>query len=320
MYLKRCIDSVINQTYSKLEIILVDDGSTDSSGILCDQLKEIDYRIIVIHKENGGLSSARNTEIEAAHGDYITFLDSDDWITIDCYEYMLALVTFNDADVADIMTVQVNDWQNADILSDDERIEVLYGRDILVHYLTRGMSEQNGAPFAVWRKLYKRSLIIENRILFEEGIINEDICFNFLVLSRTSSIAVSNQKKHYYYQGDASISKGALKKRDFDLLHVSKELSLMAEEIGDAEIIELAKMKEARSDFSLLTRAALYGMEIVNGRELTSAMLKRLRCNYLLLMKSPMSVLRKILLTGYIVNYRITSNLMKLILGGKKSV
>ena len=79
-YLKRCVNSLLNQTYKNIEIILVDDGSTDSSGAICDQYKPKDNRIVVVHKSNGGLSDARNTGIDMARGEYIAFVDSDDYI------------------------------------------------------------------------------------------------------------------------------------------------------------------------------------------------------------------------------------------------
>ena len=87
-YLRRCVDSVLGQTYDKLEIILVDDGSTDNSGRICDEYREKDQRIIVIHKENGGLSEARNFGIEKSSGEYISFVDSDDWIPEDSVAIM----------------------------------------------------------------------------------------------------------------------------------------------------------------------------------------------------------------------------------------
>ena len=88
-YLKRCTNSIINQTYQDLEIILVDDGSTDGTGILCDQIAQEDSRIVVIHKENGGLSDARNAGLDICAGDFISFIDSDDYIEPDMYECMM---------------------------------------------------------------------------------------------------------------------------------------------------------------------------------------------------------------------------------------
>ena len=89
-YLARCVDSILTQTYQNLEVILVDDGSKDNSGVICDDYARRDSRVNVIHKENGGLSSARNAGIEAAGGEYLAFVDSDDWIEPDAYERLLS--------------------------------------------------------------------------------------------------------------------------------------------------------------------------------------------------------------------------------------
>ena len=104
-YIRRCINSILNQTYQYLEIILVDDGSTDNSGLICDKYAHMDNRITVIHKKNGGLSSARNTGIDIAKGAYIGFIDSDDWIAPETYEVLYRNLVHYDADVSDIDSV-----------------------------------------------------------------------------------------------------------------------------------------------------------------------------------------------------------------------
>ena len=99
-YLKRCLDSIINQTYQNIEIILIDDGSTDNSGNLCEDYKKIDNRIKVVHKTNGGLSDARNTGIKKAKGKYITFVDSDDYVEYDYVEYLYNLIKKYDTNIS----------------------------------------------------------------------------------------------------------------------------------------------------------------------------------------------------------------------------
>ena len=89
-YLRRCVDSILNQTYSNFELILVDDGSTDKTGVLCDELEQLDGRIKVVHKQNGGLSDARNAGIDIADGDFLAFVDGDDYLEINAYELMIA--------------------------------------------------------------------------------------------------------------------------------------------------------------------------------------------------------------------------------------
>ena len=109
LYLRRCVDSVINQTYKLLEIILVDDGSTDSSGKICEEYSKTDNRIKVIHKTNGGLSDARNAGIEICKGDYITFVDSDDWIDPDLVKHLYDIIVKFNADISIGMYKKVYD-------------------------------------------------------------------------------------------------------------------------------------------------------------------------------------------------------------------
>ena len=100
-YLEKCVNSIINQTYKNLEIILVDDGATDKSGKLCDELAKLDNRIMVYHKKNGGLSDARNYGVERATGDYIGFVDSDDYIDAEMYEKLYEALKKENVDVAE---------------------------------------------------------------------------------------------------------------------------------------------------------------------------------------------------------------------------
>ena len=313
-YLERCVESVMRQTYKNIEVILVNDGSTDGSLEVCKNLQKKYPKLIIVDKPNGGLSSARNAGVKASHGDYIAFLDSDDWVTPDCYEYMLGLVVSNNADLSDVMIYQVKSERDR-VPNEGEKIEVFSGRDILEHYMYRGMSEQNGAPYSACRKLYRRDLFQGDTEKFVEGTVNEDICFNYRILRKCSKIAVSNQIKYFYFQGDTSITTGAMKKKDLALLTVSRDLVKLAEESGDERIIELAKMKEARSDFSLLARATKDGIDktsIEDSEKLVKMLRARLKKNLGLLLKSPMSSSRKALAVLFCINYKTSSSLIGL--------
>lgn len=311
-YLDRCIQSILNQTYANLEIILVDDGSPDKCPVICDQYAKKDARIKVIHKSNGGLSSARNAGMDIASGDYIAFVDSDDWIEVNMISHLVGMCESFDADVSDIRCIQTDGTKR--IKNDNEMSEVYSGQDIIKRYLFRGLNEQNGAPYTVWRKLYKRNIIINER--FEEGILNEDICFNYLILDKCHTYVESNQIMYNYFQNEASITGGKLRRKDFDLLKVCDNLVQLAKSSNNMEILELAEMKKARSYFSLLMRAALNGTDGVAEDELV-ALQKNLRKNLKILLKSPMSSSRKAICLSFAISRNLTNGLIS---AGKKLV
>ena len=311
-YLHRCINSIISQTYKNLEIILVDDGSTDNSGMICDQLATQDERIRVFHKKNGGLSSARNLGIEVASGDYIAFVDSDDWLADDIYEYCIDLAEKNNCDVIDYNVEFTNGNGTKKAFGTEIKydIEIIEGKEILRDYLMKGQTEK--APFTVWRKLYKRHLF--ETIRFPEGKINEDIVLNYKILKRCNKIACTNKVGYYYFQSEESITRNCLKKRDFDLLDACEELIALTEEEDYTGIKYLAKVKNARSYFSLLAKIAFYGIEDegLNQQKVIRYLTQKLRENYFLLMASPMPFNRKLMVTALCVDLHCLSFPLKI--------
>ena len=150
-YLDRCMKSILQQTYHRLEIILVDDGSTDASAAMCDAYARRDSRIRVVHKQNGGLSDARNAGLELAAGDYIGYVDSDDWIEPDMYEYLLENALKYQADIA--VCGRVERYVDKEVVRGFSEIEVL-AREPALKYLLQNDLLQNYA----WDKLYKQEL------------------------------------------------------------------------------------------------------------------------------------------------------------------
>lgn len=189
-FLSKCIQSIINQSYSRLEIILVDDGSTDDSPQICDEFKEKDKRIKVIHKKNGGLSDARNVGIEVASGEYIGFVDSDDYIKEDMYEILLNLIKKYDADVSICNLYDVIDG-NECIRNKENGIREYSRIDILKEILL----DKNIQSYA-WNKLYKKELFDE--IKYPIGKKYEDIGTTFYLFEKCNKIVVTSEPEYYY--------------------------------------------------------------------------------------------------------------------------
>lgn len=159
-YLKRCVDSILTQTYLNMEIILVDDGSPDNCGAICDRYKETDNRVVVIHKRNGGLSDARNTAIPLAKGEYISFIDSDDWISSYYVEHLYEAVAKCDADIGISWFENVFEGKALQSKSEEalSNYECLTAEECLKKLLY-----QNGVEVCAWGKLYKTALIKDLR-------------------------------------------------------------------------------------------------------------------------------------------------------------
>ena len=203
-YLKRCIKSVLNQDYKNLEIYLVDDGSTDNSGNLCDYYAEIDNRIKVIHKTNGGLSSARNAALEKVSGKYLTFIDSDDYVAKNYISILYKTLYENEAQISVCCELRFKlDNSNKEIF-----YEAPYKKYEGVKALTiieglRTMMTQELFDASAWGKLYLSSLF-EN-VRYPEGINHEDIGTTFKVFCISNKIAFNSKCLYYYFQREGSI-------------------------------------------------------------------------------------------------------------------
>lgn len=194
-YLRQCVDSILQQTHKNLEIILVDDGSTDDGPAICDEYAEKDSRIKVIHKENGGLSDARNVGIDAAHGEYIGFVDSDDWIMPDMYEYLLQGIIGYQAEISYCGFVNVhNHWVDYP----NNQTDKVYTSETALNEL---FFDRLGS-FA-WNKLYKADLW--SRIRFPVGRNFEDILTIYKLFEQASRISILKAPKYYYRIRQGSI-------------------------------------------------------------------------------------------------------------------
>ncbi|MBL7966763.1 MAG: glycosyltransferase [Prolixibacteraceae bacterium] len=198
MYLKRCIESILNQTYANLELILVDDGSPDNCGQICDFYAERDNRIKVIHKPNGGLSDARNAGINIANGDFIGFVDSDDFVHPDMFQSLYNLIEKHGADVAQCSFQRVVDDELKDPGSDNQ-IKVLTNVDALDMMYTSFRVDY----VVAWNKLYRKQLFDEIR--YPKSKIHEDEFTTYKLLFLAEKVVVTNKKYYYYFQSPNSI-------------------------------------------------------------------------------------------------------------------
>lgn len=197
-YLDRCIRSIAEQTYDNLEIILVDDGSPDNCPAMCDAWAAKDRRIKVIHKENGGLSDARNAGLALATGEYVSFIDSDDHIAPEFIARLLGAVTKTGAQVAECATDYVDEEGNVLRLrnaADVEEMDKIQALQRLV--------QENGVYQTVWNKLYRREIIAD--IPFAVGKLNEDEFWTYQVFDRIKKLAVVPDPLYHYLQRSGSI-------------------------------------------------------------------------------------------------------------------
>lgn len=203
-YLRKCIDSVLCQTYKNLEIILVDDGSKDGSGTICDEYKRKDSRIAVVHKENGGLSSARNAGLDYCHGDYVVFIDGDDFIEPQMMELLLNLIKRGDYSFSMILFRMVGETDGTNSpLVDIQAVRTKdLSQDDLVQRLLGLSSSFLTETQIVWNKLYPMDLLKQYRFV---NTINEDVEYNSRIFLNTSKAVIGLATMYNYVQRPTSI-------------------------------------------------------------------------------------------------------------------
>ena len=197
-YLARCVDSIVNQTYKNLEIILVDDGSPDRCPQMCDDYAKKDSRIKAVHKKNGGLSDARNAGMAVATGEYISFIDSDDYVSDDFFECLMNVMNKENSDIAECSVVKFYEDNRFDEFSDDLSVKTYDTQDAMSALIAENPFHQH-----VWNKLYKTELVKD--IPYAVGKLNEDEFWTYQVFGRASKVAKLNKTMYYYFQRSSSI-------------------------------------------------------------------------------------------------------------------
>lgn len=229
-YLRRCVDSILGQTYENLEVILVDDGSSDGSGAVCDEYEAKDSRVRVIHKENGGLSSARNAGIDASTGEYLSFIDSDDWIEPETYGYMLGL-----AKKYGVKLICAGRY-DVDAATGERTVGLCPPREekVSAGELVGRIFLWDNADSAACDKLYHRSLF--EGIRYPVGVVCEDVPVTYRVILETDYAAMGNRPVYNYFHRSGSLSKSQVSEKTLHFSrHTAEILPYIRENYPDIE-------------------------------------------------------------------------------------
>lgn len=247
-YLRKCVESIINQTFSDLEIILVDDGAEDMSGKMCDDFGDKDSRIRVLHKKNGGLSDARNAGLQVATSEYVLFIDSDDYIAPNMVERLYELhMKYN----VDMSTCGVyNVYSSGEKAQYGEIEEFVCGNVEAYAHILVGKK----IPGTICNKLMKREKIKDLR--FPVGKLYEDAFFTIFLMQNIEKVAVTTEPLYYYFHRVGSITTTPFKKKDMDVVEAYQQtMDLVKEKYP--KIIREAEFRLIWAYFTVLDRMLL---------------------------------------------------------------
>ncbi|MDE7322598.1 MAG: glycosyltransferase [Lachnospiraceae bacterium] len=222
-YLARCVESILAQTYRNLEVILVDDGSTDNSGEACDAYAGKDVRVKTVHKSNGGLSDARNAGLQIAQGEYYAFVDSDDWVTTDYVAQLYNFLHQNHAQIAVCGYRKVYGKEENSHNGAGTSFSVYDSREGLFHLLY-----QRGMISSAWGRLFKAELFHD--ICFPKGKLHEDVAVMYRLFDKADKIVCTDAEKYFYFQRGDSIVNRAFDRRRLDYIYFTGECIRYMEE------------------------------------------------------------------------------------------
>lgn len=304
-YIRQCLDSILNQTYMDFELILIDDGSKDNSSYICDEYALKDNRVKVIHKNNEGLSATRNLGLKISKGEFISFIDSDDWIAKDMFQILMNNIVKYKADISCGQIVR----KNSDVINDDNKVfkEIkTYSRNEYAKLFFK-VNSRKTIHYAV-NKVYKRDVV--RNMKFPNGLINEDVEGFFYALKNAKKIVTDSSAIYYYRNNGESISSEMFSKKQMDLITVWNH-------VNDACSNEsytwqsYARINCARAYMGLLVRLAISHKENIYKKE-KDYLLRCLKRNEKeLLFSDILPVERKMIVWALCRNYLITSYLIR---------
>ncbi|HEV9876547.1 TPA: glycosyltransferase family 2 protein [Streptococcus pneumoniae] len=307
-YLRRCLDSVVNQTYKDIEVILVNDGSPDNSKEICEEYVAKYSNIQLINQKNAGLGAARNTGLQYITGNAATFVDSDDWLELDAIEYYVASMKKSDADIVVTQMIRKKEYfSNEGTNGTTIKEEVLNQEQFAKKYFK---IDGNNIEYYACAKLYKREIARE--VKYPVGLFAEDVPAAFGYIIRSQKIFYSTKVTYNYFFNDNSLT-AKFTDKDFDLEKIWDLVVEEAKVYGNEDYILYAKVNRYRIDFNLLCRIALsenksdiekYSQEIV-------VLLGKVKENKKILLKYlPFS--RKVIFRLFIVDYTLGRNVLRM--------
>lgn len=241
-YLSKCIESIINQTYNNLEILLIDDGSPDNSGDICDEYAKKDNRIKVIHKKNGGLSDARNVAIDIANGEYILFIDSDDYVAVNHVEFLFDMIYRTDSDIAIEDIEPFYEGTLPQIMTNKRYNEIVYNEnEALIN-----MFYQKKFDTCAYSKLYRKDLFSDIR--FPKSWLYEDLATTYRIILHSKKVVFSGYRSYYYLLRKNSIEGAPFNPKKYEsciniinqLERDRKDMSIKVQKALDCRIVSFA--------------------------------------------------------------------------------
>ncbi len=293
-YLRRCVDSIIGQSYKELEIILVDDGSPDECPRICDEYSENDDRIRVIHKANGGLSDARNAGLDIATGKYICFIDSDDYVSKGFIEELYNTIITENVDISITDMVMVY----GDGIEDrrGENSVRLYSKEEALRVMFLQKEFNNSA----WGKMFRRELFADKR--FVKGVLYEDFELVFRIMFDIPNVAFTRRQFYYYYQNSSSIMHQKVSERDFVIIDMAQGV-LDRIKAEYPELIDAAYSRYLFSNFFVMDKIAFAGCRS-KYLDTVKRIKENVKSNYVLLMSNKcIGTLLKIKATSFLIGY-----------------
>ncbi len=281
-FLHKCIDSILNQTFTDFELILVEDGSPDCCGETCDEYANKDKRIRVIHQKNSGISLARNAGLDIARGDYIGFVDGDDYINPYMYETLYKLIVEQDCDVSMCHYIKTESSEEA-LGKIEDKVEVEYYTNIEALVGLQGLKGRDPETFCVvWNKLFKRNLF--DTLRFKPGKWYEDAFLMLYLYDKVHKVVYTHQPLYYYVQHEGSIMKQPYCIHSLDRIDVFFERMIFFRKLGFKELEWAAEHKYIERFFLLYFIAIEHGTD----KEIMSKIYQRFRRNVVRALRNPL--------------------------------